>query len=654
MILALLALQPDPIIVTGRPLYEETDSAIAYEREDVETLASGRLEELLATTPNLATFRRADGRSVHPTSQGLTARGLGGNAASRMALTVDGVPQADPFGGWLNFAILDPAAIDTMIIRYGADTQPGAVAGSIAIDTLARSPRTIRAAWGGDDRWDLSNSGSRRLGKGFVSTASGFIESDGFIPIVEEDRGPADRAARTEQRSTRARLVHPLAGVEAQLGAAWFSDKRDRGFDGSENEAKGLDLSLRLVDRDGALPFQLTGWWQDRQFETRFAALDDARASTRVVLDQYDVPATGLGAEASLDLGPVTLGAGWRRNEGSVAERFFFVDDAPTRERRAGGDSSIASIFGNAERALGPFGALASLRIDRWRLGDGFRTIRQLADDARLEDSTFGARDGTQWSGRIDLSRNIFPARFTASAYRGWRLPTLNELYRPFRVGADATAANEGLQPETSFGLDLGARVGSPTFSAGVTLFAQRLDNAIANVPLDTGPGVFPGVGFVSGAGVYSQRSNVDGIATRGLELDATIERGPWSARLLYGFADARLDASGAAAAFDGNRPQQSPPHSGSLRLGWSQGAMLASLTARMEGARYEDLANRIELDRAVTLDAFARAPLHRKVAVEVRGENLANVEVLTDIQGDGTRERARGRTVWLGVKLTP
>ncbi len=31
--------------------------------------------------------------------------------------------------------------------------------------------------------------------------------------------------------------------------------------------------------------------------------------------------------------------------------------------------------------------------------------------------------------------------RLRAAAYRGWRLPTLNELYRPFRAGADATAA---------------------------------------------------------------------------------------------------------------------------------------------------------------------------------------------------------------------
>ena len=32
-----------------------------------------------------------------------------------------------------------------------------------------------------------------------------------------------------------------------------------------------------------------------------------------------------------------------------------------------------------------------------------------------------------------------------AAGYTGFRVPTLNELYRPFRVGADATAANGAL-----------------------------------------------------------------------------------------------------------------------------------------------------------------------------------------------------------------
>ena len=37
-----------------------------------------------------------------PTSQGITLRGLGGNASSRAVLILDDVPQADPFGGWIS------------------------------------------------------------------------------------------------------------------------------------------------------------------------------------------------------------------------------------------------------------------------------------------------------------------------------------------------------------------------------------------------------------------------------------------------------------------------------------------------------------------------------------------------------------------------
>ena len=36
----------------------------------------------------------------------------------------------------------------------------------------------------------------------------------------------------------------------------------------------------------------------------------------------------------------------------------------------------------------------------------------------------------------------------TASAYRAFRAPTLNELYRNFRVGNVLTIANESLAPE--------------------------------------------------------------------------------------------------------------------------------------------------------------------------------------------------------------
>nr|WP_279614779.1 TonB-dependent receptor [Sphingomicrobium astaxanthinifaciens] len=650
----MLALQP-AIVVTGEPLAPDAPvAAIVLDQDDAATLASGRSEELLTRAPNLSTFRRADARSVHPTSQGLILRGLGGNAASRVALTIDGVPQADPFGGWTNFAAIDPVALRRLAIRYGADSEPGAVAGSIAIDTLAQSPRTLRAAWGGGDSWDLSNAGHLKIGEGFLQTMSSFREDDRLIPILPADRGAADRRAQAEQRAGRWRFVHPLVGIEAQAGLAFFADERDRGFDGSDSKATGRDLSLRLVERDGPLPFELTGWWQDRDFRTRFAALDDARATTRVVLDQYDVPATGLGVEGQVALGALSLGAGWRRSEASVAERFFFVDASPTRERRAGGAARIVGLHAGYADTAGDVDLDLSGRLDWWRLGEGFRTVFALADETRLEDSLFAPRDGAAWSARASLAHEIGNTTLFATAHRGWRLPTLNELYRPFRVGADATAANEALDPETSHGLDLGARWASGAFDLGATLFWQRLDEAVTNVPLATGPGQFPGVGFVSGAGVYAQRRNVDAITSRGIEIDAGWSSGEVDMRLLYGFADARLDASGDAAAFDGNRPVQAPRHSGSLTGGWGRDGHRLQLTARLDGARFDDLANEERLDAALSLDAHARIAAHAKLAFELRAENLTDAEVLTGFASDGARERARGRSFWLGVVFTP
>lgn len=658
--LALIAQDADdPIVITGRGLRNDSAMAplelVVLDTDDIAAVASGRSEGALTLMPNVSLFRRSDSRSVHPTSQGITARGLGGNAASRLTLTVDGVPQADPFGGWLNLAALDSAAIDRFEIFYGPMVEPGAVAGAIDIDTIFDEHLSARAAFGGEGRWDASLVAGTALGKGFAQLSAGYLRGDGFNPVVAADRGLADRAARTDQASARLRIVQPIGGIEAQASLSWFDDQRDRGFDGSDNHAKGLDLALRLVERDGALPFELTGWWQDRQFDTRFAALDDERATTRIVLDQYDVPANGYGVEGRLEWGDERLGghlgAGWRGNEATVAERFFFVSGTPTRERRAGGDSRIAGLTGGVGLGNEQTRFIIDSRLDFWRLGDGFRSIQQLSDGASLEDSSFDPRSGTQWSARAGLEHEMDRVTLNLAASRGWRLPTLNELYRPFRVGADATAANEALTPETSYGLEGWISWNGPILIAA-NFFAQRLDNAIANVPLDTGPGLFPGVGFVSGAGTYAQRRNLDGITTHGLTLDASWFDERFDLRLLYGYASPRIAASGDAAAFDGNRPPQSPIHSGSFNLGWRDGDKRLQLTTRLDGKRYSDLANAEVLDTAISFDAYARWPVAKGFALEARGENLTNVEIISGFQSDGARERARGRTFWIGVVI--
>ena len=98
---------PADVVVTGRGLgaspADRVVDVVTIDRDRITANASSRLESVLADVAGLQQFRRSDSRSANPTSQGLSLRGVGGNASSRALLILDGVPQADPFGGWVAF-----------------------------------------------------------------------------------------------------------------------------------------------------------------------------------------------------------------------------------------------------------------------------------------------------------------------------------------------------------------------------------------------------------------------------------------------------------------------------------------------------------------------------------------------------------------------
>ena len=127
-------------------------------------------------------------------------------------------------------------------------------------------------------------------------------------------------------------------------------------------------------------------------------------------------------------------------------------------------------------------------RIDRWTVDDGQLTERMLAGGA-LRDDQYARREGWLPTARlgavVDLNQST---KLRAGAYRGWRMPTLNELFRPFRAGADATAANPDLKPEISSGLEAGVDFRRKQFEFSATAFVNRLNDAIANVTLGRGP----------------------------------------------------------------------------------------------------------------------------------------------------------------------
>jgi outer membrane receptor protein involved in Fe transport len=654
--------EPATIVVTGRGLDDDHASApsLTLDRSAIERSASGRMEDVLRDVAGLTSFRRSDSRSAHPTSQGLTLRGLGGNAASRVSLTLDGVPQADPFGGWIAFTALDPYSVDRIRVTRGASgIEAGALAGTIDIDS--RSPGQgdfgdATLSYGSRQSVDARALAGLNWSSGFATLSGGFSRGDGFVPVVEDDRGTADRAAPYRQITGRARLVQSLGDqAEAQLNLSSYGDKRDRGFFGSDNRQRGTDASLRLVGH-GALRWSALAYWQDRDFDSRFAALDDDRSQSSLALDQH-VPAKGWGGriEVVSSAGSIEWRAGGelRRVTGTTFEDFRFIDGAPTRKREAGGSATTAGLFGGAAIDAGEWTFDIQGRLDRWRIAGG-RLLEMDLSGTPLTDEDFATRRGWEASGRAGFRRPVTDAiDLRGAAYTGWRLPTLNELYRPFRVGPDATAANADLDPERLRGVEAGIDW-RPIANArlSLTAFANRLKKAISNVILGSGPGVFPGVGFVAAGGSYRQRQNVDAIRTRGIEIDGAYARGPWSAALSYALSDARVEASGAAAQLDGRRPTQIPIHQASASLDWRSGRMGLGGTVRFTGKQNEDDLGERRLPSALTFDTRARWALPKLGDLELRVENLFDSRVIAAVSGDGIRERTLPRTIWLGLRI--
>ena len=91
---------------------------------DVRDQATFRLDSSLGSVPGVSLFRRANSFTAHPTTQGLGLRGVGANAAGRTLVTLDGIPQNDPFGGWIYWSGYQGVSIANARVRKGGS--PGA------------------------------------------------------------------------------------------------------------------------------------------------------------------------------------------------------------------------------------------------------------------------------------------------------------------------------------------------------------------------------------------------------------------------------------------------------------------------------------------------------------------------------------------------
>ncbi|WP_344705460.1 TonB-dependent receptor [Parerythrobacter jejuensis] len=639
----------EEIVVIGQGL-PETPAAPAYserklEREQILSAPSGRIEEALGAVAGVQQFRRSDSRSSNPSAQGVTLRALGGNATSRALVLLDGVPMSDPFFGYIPFAALLPEQLRGVTVTRGGGSGPfgaGALAGTIALTsadlaTIGRISGSVLV----NDRGGTEASASlgTDLGQGFVVASGRWDRGEGFFTTPRSQRVAASAPAAFESVSGQIRAVAPLTEtLEMQARLLAFDDQRTLRFEGADSSASGQDASIRVVSR-GAWQVDALAYVQARNFSNIVIS------STRFVkvLDQSNTPTTGIGGKLELrpPVGPdhvLRFGVDYRRSEGELQEQPFSAFTGNLRaRRRAGGSTSDFGVFLEDDWTLGDLILTGGIRADRTTIKNGFFREENAAGAVTADNQFADRSDWTvTWRGG-GLFRPTRQLAVRAAAYRGLRLPTLNELYRPFVVFPVVTQANAALDVEKLKGFEAGidwTPMDGLAFSA--TAFGNRVENAIANVTLTP---------------TLRQRQNLPAIDARGLEFGARVSRGQISFDGTLAYTDAKVDGSGQSLALDGNRPPQTPRLAAAATLAWKpmEEGML-SLSLRHVGKQFESDQETDVLPAATTLGAFARIPLRDGFALVLRGENLLDETIVTR-NSRGAIDLGVPRTVWAGVR---
>lgn len=637
------------IVVLGEGL-EDTPSVVAYssseiERETIISAPSGRIEDVLSNVAGFQQFRRSDSRSSNPSAQGVTLRALGGNATSRALALLDGVPIADPFFGYVPLSSINPEQLGSIRVTRGGGSGPfgaGALAGTIELqsaDAATLGPFDASLLANNRGATEATASLSQELGAGFGVITGRWDRGQGFFTTPDDQRVPASARARFDSWSVGIRGAAPLSDtVELQMRAAAFRDDRTLRFDGADSSSEGLDASLRIVGR-GDWEFDALAYMQARNFSNIVIS------STRFVrvLDQRNTPSTGLGGK--FELRPpvgndhtLRLGADYRHADGELQEDAYSAfTGALTQRRTAGGVNTNLGLFAENDWSLGALTLTGGLRADRTRISEGFYRALD-ASGALVTETIASTRSDWAVSWRAGAAfETSDKLTLRAAAYTGMRLPTLNELYRPFVVFPVVTQANAELKNERLEGFEVGFDL-MPTeaVSFSLTAFDNRVKNAIANVTLQPN---------------LRQRQNLPAIDAQGVEAVMRVRTGSIRLDGSLAFTDATIDGRDASLALDGNRPPQTPRWAASATLGWSpKPDWDIALTLRHVGAQFEDDQEIDRLGSATTLGVFAQVPLKDRFKIMLRGENLSDERIVTRNAG-GAIDLGTPRTIWAGLR---
>ncbi|HXY52266.1 MAG TPA: TonB-dependent receptor [Terriglobales bacterium] len=584
------------------------------------------LDDTLRQVAGFTLFRRSGSRTANPTSQGVSLRGAGASGASRALVVADEIPLNDPFGSWVYWDRIPRTSLRSIeVLGGGASDLYGSAALGGVVDVLPRSTAgptlALETSFGNEGTPDFSITGGGGLGNWYGSFSGEAFRTDGYVIVGQADRGTIDTPANLAFLNGILRVERRLSRNHSLfLQGSLFSESRDNGtpFQVNNTQVQQLVAGGDWALGGGQLGLRVYGGRQ--VFNQSFSAVSPDRNSEMPTRTQH-VPTTPLGLSAqwsrSLGTHQVVLAGCQAQDIRGHSEEIGFVLGIPSSKAEAGGRQRTVAVFAEDIVHLNSRWQLdASLRFDSWRNFDGFSSAAPLDNPDQLIVKDFDDRTEAAFSPRLAVlfhaSRNL---GLNVSAYRSFRAPTLNELYRGFRSGNTLTLANANLWAERLTGTEAGAMYSAwnqRLFLRG-GFFWSEIARPVANVTISTTPTL-----------ITRQRENLGSTKSLGVEVQAD---GNLAAHIMlsggYQYVVPTVQDYPADPALVGLDIPQVPRHQVTVQFRYTPSRWVIALQGRASSQQFDDDQNLLPLAPYFNLDAFVSRSITRSLQMYLAVENV-------------------------------
>ena len=593
--------------------------------EAIEDSGSLVVDDVLRQVPGFSTYRRSSSLFANPTSQGVSLRGVGASATSRSIVLVDGIPLNDPFGGWVYWARVPREAIETMEVSNGgaSDLYGGGALGGV-VNLTARTSEAAYAdaefSYGSMNTPDTSFAAGVPIGKWSLSAAGQAYQTDGYIAVPEAQRGAVDTALGSGVLSGFVELRRAL-GERGSLfvRGSGFGESGKNGTPLQKNDTTipELDLGMDWGSTDAG-NFSARVYGSHELYHQTFSAIAPDRNS-EVLTNQQTNPSQQIGfvgtwSRLFAEKHRVAAGMEAMDVRGHSAETNYAASanvDAGGRQHTFGFFAQDAWLIGHGWMLT--FGA----RVDTWNNNSGYQSRTRFGTDTTTT-TEFASRTETAFSPRVSLLKTFGNGMaLNASVYRGFRAPTLNELYRNFRVGNVVTLANPDLAGEHLTGGEAG--LSQTVWRNRLTLrgnfFWSDIAEPVANVTIASTPVL-----------ITRQKQNLGESQARGFELAGEMQvTGRIRVSAAYLFVDSIVLHFAANPSLIGNFLPQVAQNQFSFQASYAGRKWNAGLQGRFLGNQFDDDQNLLPLGRAFSLDAQVSRELGWHTSLFFAVQNLTN-----------------------------